>query len=84
MTSDVHKCQEPTDMQHVKSNPTIYQVFKNARWHFFFARLCGYNDAVTLEFAMAFSSANNSTKVRRLSLPVTPQVIVEVIGLLET
>lgn len=80
----IHKRQEPTDMQHVRANMTIYQIFENARCHVFLTKLCGYDDFVAFDFVMDFSSASNSIEVRGLSFSVTPQVIVEVTGLLET
>ena len=64
---------ESEDTTQVRCHLDVWQVFQNARWHTYFERLQGFDEAVTIEFSLNLDG--NYSIFRRLYITVTEEVI---------
>lgn len=70
---------EPENTEQVRRNADVWQVFLNAGWHVYFDRLQGFDESITVEFALKLEG--NHSIVHGLDIFVTKEAISIVSGL---
>ena len=70
---------EPDDSTRIQCNWEVWQIFVNAGWDVYLDRINGWDEEITLEFALNLEEG--VSRVRGLEIPVTEETIVEVSGI---
>jgi hypothetical protein len=72
-----HEPKTYTDLEALSEYGATRDIFKQAGWEPFLKKFDGYNDAITLQFALHFEGG--TTKVGELEFEVTEEFVVEAI-----
>jgi hypothetical protein len=79
MVANRHEPETYADLEALPEYGATRDIFKQAGWEPFLKKFDGYNDAITLHFAMHFEGG--TAKVGELEFEVTEEFIVEAIQL---
>jgi hypothetical protein len=82
MVANRHEPETYADLEALPEYEATRDIFKQAGWEPFLKKFDGYNDAITLQFALHFEGG--SSKVGELEFEVTEKFISEAIQLPNT
>ena len=79
MVANRHELETYADLESLPEYGATRDIFKKAGWEPFLKKFDGYNDAITLQFALHFDG--ETTKVGEFEFGVTEEFIAEAIQL---